>query len=893
MIARQYFLLLAAAIAAVVTLPVAAESMMELDHNPYGYSIVRRNYHDVVLDRYGNVYATEKTYDRYASNNISVESAPDCAAIFYIDDECVVFGRYNYDNILSAGSKVEIVFATLDGNEITIVYKINDLCLREAGYSSAKGTNGLWGIIDKHGKWIIEPSAKDLKKAPFEWCLFGYIKKKDDATDKWGIINTEGEWVVQPQFKNSADIVPFAEDEIYAKLNGKWGKLDAGGNWTVQPQYKNSSDVPRMPLNPDRIYRFCVEKTNQYGTHETKWGYKRGDGTIVIEPKYYGCGDFSEGYAWVEDKFEYPRQKYYINTQGIRVSKNYSEAGDFKRGVAKATASIPESYKSGNTWKTRYNDETCFLISTPATLKEWMELAVMPWEAYSKGKINDLEPLEQFLKRKIEPEINEWQKKGEFESTAEWQKRVNERTRQAKIDALSTTYKDEYSKMLEKHKKDYARVMEDYKKYYNKQFSLYVDARLAEIGFSNDKLTLSTYDADNQTYLISTGCPIGDILLPVPVAEAKKFKEKWNDEFRRYAKLYYVPSGDDMVLASVTFEDAYGKTYTYDGSTKAQYAVTDIDYNFKPVEITLSDEEDVTYTFDPVEVIKQSVVHTSAPKAVGGKKVEVQRKKVVAGTLAEVDKNIPRNPTNAGRNTFAVIIANEDYTQVQPVEFAANDGLTFAKYCNLTLGIPENRVMTHINATYGQILDAVKKLKDLGEAYRGDLNVIFYYAGHGIPDESSKDAFLLPVDANGRNMAACYSLKKLIEEIQGVGARTATVLIDACFSGAQRDKGMILSARGVVIKPRELEPQGNVVVFSATQDDETALPYRDKGHGLFTYYLLKKLQDSKGAATMGELSDYVTDRVRKASVEVNGKLQTPTMRTPIDLEEAWRTWTLK
>lgn len=223
--------------------------------------------------------------------------------------------------------------------------------------------------------------------------------------------------------------------------------------------------------------------------------------------------------------------------------------------------------------------------------------------------------------------------------------------------------------------------------------------------------------------------------------------------YRRYAKLHYVPSGDNMVLSSITFEDIYGKTYTYDSNTKAQYAVTDIDYNFKPVEIALSDEEDVTYTFDPVEVIKQSVVHTSAPKGVGGKKADVQRKKVIAGTLAEVDKNIPKNPTDAARNTFAVIIANEDYTQVQPC--------------------------------------------------------------------------------------------------------------------------------------------GNVVVFSATQNDETALPYRDKGYGLFTYYLLKKLQDSRGKATLGELSDYVTDRVRKASVEVNGKLQTPTMRTPVALDEAWRTWSLK
>lgn len=761
--------------------PMAAESLMMLDHNPYGYSIVRKDYHDIALDRYGNVYATEKSLN--------------CNSILFIDDECIVFSRgYDY------------VFAGHDGKEIEKVDYINAKDLCERGYCYAKNHNNLWGIIDKRGKWIIEPSAKDLEKAPFTLSRYHYIKKKDDATRKWGIINTEGEWAVQPQFKSEYDIYPLDENSFAAKQGGKWGKLDTQGNWIVQPQYKKSGDVPR---NPDRINETdYIKKTN--------------------------------------------------------LAKN-------------------KVLQSGN----------YFYIRTPATLREWMELAVMPWDVYSKGKLNNLEPLEQFLKRKIEPEINAWQKKGEFESTAEWQKRVNERTRQAKIDALSKTYKAEYSKMLEKHKKDYAKVVEDYKKYYNKQFDLYVDTRIKDIGFSNDKLTLSTYDADNQSYMISTGCSIGDILLPVPVAEAKKFKEKWNDEFRRYAKLHYVPSGDDMVLTSVTFEDAYGKTYTYDSNTKAQYAVTDINYNFKPVEIALSDEEDVTYTFDPVEVIKQSVVHTSAPKSVGGKKADVQRKKVIAGTLAEVDKNIPKNPANDSRNTFAVIIANEDYTQVQPVEFAANDGQTFAKYCTQTLGIPEKRVFTLINATYGEILDAMQKLKALGEAYNGDMNVIFYYAGHGIPDESTKDAYLLPVDANGRSSAACYSLKKLIEELGSLGARTTTVFIDACFSGAKRDKGMLISARGVAIKPRDFEPQGNVVVFSATQNDETAMPYRNKNHGLFTYYLLKKLQDSKGTTTVGELSDYVTDRVRKASVEVNGKAQTPTVRTPVALSDTWRTWQLK
>ena len=145
---------------------------------------------------------------------------------------------------------------------------------------------------------------------------------------------------------------------------------------------------------------------------------------MLIEPRYSNCGEFSEGYAWVEENLF---EKYYINTNGIRVTESFKEAGNFKKGVARVILN-KEVYNSisGRFVK---SDKTYFLFRTPATLKEWLELAVMPWETYSKDKIKDMEPLEPFLKRRIESEINAWQKKGEFESTAEWQKRVNERTR--------------------------------------------------------------------------------------------------------------------------------------------------------------------------------------------------------------------------------------------------------------------------------------------------------------------------------------------------------------------------------------------------------------------------------------------------------------------------------
>jgi len=119
------------------------------------------------------------------------------------------------------------------------------------------------------------------------------------------------------------------------------------------------------------------------------------------------------------------------------------------------------------------------------------------------------------------------------------------------------------------------------------------------------------------------------------------------------------------------------------------------------------------------------------------------------------------------------------------------------------------------------------------------------------------------------------------------------VFMDACFSGAQRGEGMLASARGVVLKPKFDAPQGNMVVFSAAQGDETAYPYKEKGHGLFTYFLIKKLQETKGAVTLGELSNYVTTNVSQQSIVVNRKSQTPTVVPSANMGDGWKNVVLK
>ena len=259
---------------------------------------------------------------------------------------------------------------------------------------------------------------------------------------------------------------------------------------------------------------------------------------------------------------------------------------------------------------------------------------------------------------------------------------------------------------------------------------------------------------------------------------------------------------------------------------------------------------------------------------------------------SDVDQNIPEAPVT-NTNTFAIIIANENYLKETPVQYALNDGEMFKTYCQKVLGLPEDNIHYTEDATLNMILTEVDWIAKVAKAYNGEASLIVYYAGHGIPDEASGSSYLLPVDGIGNNLRTGYSLAELYKTLGALPAKSVTVFMDACFSGAKRGEGMLASARGVAIKAKPEAPKGNMVVFSAAQGDETAYPYEDKGHGLFTYFLLKKLQETKGQVSLGELAQYVQQQVSRRSIVTNGKSQTPCVTPSETVVETWKGKMLK
>lgn len=277
----------------------------------------------------------------------------------------------------------------------------------------------------------------------------------------------------------------------------------------------------------------------------------------------------------------------------------------------------------------------------------------------------------------------------------------------------------------------------------------------------------------------------------------------------------------------------------------------------------------------------------------------------MSSAFSEVDVNLPVSET-INKNAIALIIGNENYSHnsngmIADVPFAINDARKFSEYCKKTLGLEERNVILLTNATKAQIEHGMDRVRAIASGMgSAKANIIFFYSGHGVPDEdiNRNSSYLLPIDVNGSKTKYCISQDELIETFRGMQAKSTTIFLDACFSGyakSTNDMAMVNAkdgTRAMVRKVQPATPKGNMIIFSSASNNQKSWPLKEKKHGLFTYYLLKKLQDTKGETTMGELSSYITDNVSNKSAYFDMQ-QTPVIKVSSELMQTWKYMKLK
>lgn len=242
------------------------------------------------------------------------------------------------------------------------------------------------------------------------------------------------------------------------------------------------------------------------------------------------------------------------------------------------------------------------------------------------------------------------------------------------------------------------------------------------------------------------------------------------------------------------------------------------------------------------------------------------------------------------KNTVGVIFGIENYKELAPAPYAANDAAIMKEYFEKMLGLEQVVIYTN-EQVIGLIFDDVfnPEIGELQKAVvKGESEVYVFYSGHGVPDKTGENIYLFPSDGKiPRLETQGYNINKLYESLNKLGAKSVTVFLDACFTGVSRVSETykaenLTSTKGVKIKAKLLQPwitNANFSVFTSSSGDETSLGYDASSTGLFTYFLCAGMQgkadiNNDKKITLGELKNYVIENVTTTSKKISG-LQTP------------------
>ena len=219
------------------------------------------------------------------------------------------------------------------------------------------------------------------------------------------------------------------------------------------------------------------------------------------------------------------------------------------------------------------------------------------------------------------------------------------------------------------------------------------------------------------------------------------------------------------------------------------------------------------------------------------------------------------------------------------VDYATRDVEWIKKYLIKALGYQEQNVVMLVNnrVTRSQIEARFERWLPNVVKSNPDAEVFVYYAGHGAPDPNTNQSFLVPYDGDPAFLETTgYPIAKLYKVLSDLPAKRINVVLDTCFSGSGGRSVIAKGTRPMLITVNNpLVTKDNMVVFTAAGGNEISSAYREKRHGLFTYYYLKGLQgeadaNQDGMVNIEEMDHYVKTRVqtvaRRTNVDQNPQL---------------------
>jgi formylglycine-generating enzyme required for sulfatase activity len=249
--------------------------------------------------------------------------------------------------------------------------------------------------------------------------------------------------------------------------------------------------------------------------------------------------------------------------------------------------------------------------------------------------------------------------------------------------------------------------------------------------------------------------------------------------------------------------------------------------------------------------------------------------------FSEAARGAPSGP--AGTRDSGLVIAIEDYSEVDPVPGAVALGKAWLSWLQTARGVPATRLklLTDRQAINVTIEKEARRL-----AAEGPAGGIFWlvFIGHGAPSQDARDGVLVGYDAQqtadglyARSVRHGELLEAIRAARRGRAGDTVSIL-DACFSGRTQGGRLVEGLQPLIVTRGGGRGAGETLV-TAGGSDEFAGPLPGLSQPGFSYLLLGALSgwreadaDADGAITLAEAVGYA--RSALAAV-VSDRTQTP------------------
>lgn len=510
-------------------------------------------------------------------------------------------------------------------------------------------------------------------------------------------------------------------------------------------------------------------------------------------------------------------------------------------------------------------------------------------------KEKELKSYTAFAKAYVEPKINEWQQKGEFEKLADYQNRVTGPNRAAMIDKLTAEAE-----------------------------ALFISGN-ASLHPELKSMSLLVYDSENEVFPIKTE-KFGTILVQVPIQSAPSFKQKFSN-LSREDPVYFIDK-DTIALRSLVFRDkASGETFMYRNGAALNYQQYEINpetYQFNVVKIQTSSSGAATaLTTEARSEHSQPVLGILSPEKTSDYKdaaiIIRYRVKTFDGSVAKVKvwingaeaEEVKELKTGTSRgvssdfSSIEVTMPGAKRGDISNLSLQAVDG---SGYCSevqqvklrfvgesrksdlylFAVGINDykeplqplksavldaSRFISTIRkgdlSMYGQVHDKLipqeaatrqRLLHELAELNRNVTEgavVMFFFSGHGITDGNS--GYFMTIDADpdvpdtGLHTDA---LRRAMERLVDDKGCRVVIFMDSCHSGKMGRRGysspLIMSC-----------PQ--IIGFYSSQGSQESQEVEEGG--IFTMALVNglagKAANSDHEITTETLRTYLRDEVKE------------------------------